>query len=289
VSGKPPRICVFGSANLDLVVRTPHFPAPGETILGGPFATFPGGKGANQAVAAARMGGEVCFVGCLGEDGNGERLASGLRDEGIDISALEVRSEAATGVALITVAEGGENHIVVAPGANSLPTRAWVRERSELFTDTDLLLLQLEIPIEAVEEAIGIASAAGVPVVLNAAPACSVSAEALAALDTLLVNELEHAALGGPSVARLVTTLGKRGARCLDRELIEQRAYPVQAVDTTAAGDAFAGALAVTRCERDDPEWFLPRCAAAGALACTTAGAQTSLPTRDSVEAMVAG
>ncbi len=283
----PPRINVFGSANLDLVVGTPHFPAPGETILGGPFATYPGGKGANQAVAAARMGGEVRFFGCVGGDENGEVLRGAMAREGIDLEHLETRGEAATGVALITVAEGGENHIVVAPGANALPDRAWVRERADSLCDCELLLLQLEVPVDAVEEAIHVASGAGVRVVLNAAPAQAVSGEALAALDTLLVNETEHRLLGEPKVARLVTTLGERGARCIAATSTDQPAFPIEAVDTTAAGDAFAGALAVCVSERDDPGWFLPRAAAAGALACTLPGAQSSLPRREEVEALL--
>lgn len=283
-----PRIHVFGSANLDLVVRTPRFPAPGETLLGGPFETFPGGKGANQAVAAARMGGAVRFFGCVGGDAHGERLRGAMAAEGIDLAHLESRAEAATGVALITVAESGENHIVVAPGANALPDREWVRERADALCDCDLLLLQLEIPVEAVEAAIRLASAAGVRVLLNAAPARPLSAGALAALDTLLVNEIEHEVLGSPRVARLVTTLGERGARCVVGEAVTvQPSYPITPVDTTAAGDAFAGALAVCAGERDDPRWYLPRAAAAGALACTVAGAQTSLPSRAAVEALV--
>lgn len=283
-----PRINVLGSANLDLVVRAPHFPAPGETILGGPFATFPGGKGANQAVAAARMGGEVRFFGCVGKDDHGAVLRAAMADEGIDLEHLEARVEAATGVALITVAAGGENHIVVAPGANALPDRAWVRERADSLCDCELLLLQLEVPALAVVEAIHIASNVGVRVMLNAAPAQALSPEALAALDTLLVNETEHRILGEPRVVRLVTTLGERGARCVAATTTDQPAFPVKAVDTTAAGDAFAGALAVCDGERDDPSWFLPRAAAAGALACTVAGAQTSLPRREEVETLVA-
>lgn len=288
-----PRLCLVGSANLDLVVQAPRFPRPGETLLGGPFATYPGGKGANQAVAAARLGAQVDFLGCVGDDDGGRSLLRVFAAEGVDTDSLEVRAGATTGVGVITVDPSGENHIVVAPGANGLPDAAWVEARADAIRRADALLLQLEIPLEANLRAARIARAAGVPVFLNAAPAAQLPGEFLALVDTLVVNQHEYELMGQPAVPRLVVTFGKGGARCIDRAAdgtitsdLRQASFGVEVVDTTAAGDAFCAAFATAWAAGEEPRDCLSWGTAAGALACCVAGAMPALPRRQAVRAM---
>lgn len=301
-----PTICVVGSINMDLVVRTPVLPAPGQTILGGPFNVFPGGKGANQAVAAARAGGRVAMVGCVGADANGATLRAGLSDEGIDASSVRTRVDAASGVALIAVDPAGQNTIIVAPGANATLTVADVEQAAAAIRESAVLLLQLEIPLPAVVAAAGIARAAGARVVLNPAPAAPLDDSVLALVDVLVPNETEAAtltglrpddwesagrtarALQGRGPRSVVMTLGSRGALLLDEDrLARQQPFAVTAVDATAAGDAFVGALAVALAEGRSLGESVRRGAAAGALAATVAGAQPSLPRRAQIEALL--
>jgi ribokinase len=288
-----PRLCVLGSANLDLVVQAPRFPRPGETLMGGPFATYAGGKGANQAVAAARLGAEVEFLGCVGDDDGGRNLVRLFEEEGVGIEALEVRRGAATGVGVITVDPAGENHIVVAPGANHLPDAAWVEARAARIRSADLLLLQLEVPLGANLRAAQIARAAGVPVYLNGAPAVELPAEILGLVDTLIVNQHEYELMGLPAVPRLVVTFGKGGARCIDFAADgartsdhRQGTFPVEVVDTTAAGDAFCAAFAVAAAAGEEMPSCLRWGTAAGALACTIAGAIPALPGLEAVRTL---
>jgi ribokinase len=296
------KILVVGSINMDLVVRVPHAPAPGETVLGGDFETFPGGKGANQAVAAARMGGEVTMVGRVGNDDFGNTLIHGLVEDKIKTTHVTKDSNAPTGIAMIAVAADGENMIVVASGANMQVSVEDVNKARELMRETDLLLLQLETPIEVLTAAVELANAYGVPVVLNPAPAQRLAKSLLASIEVITPNINELAILSGEQnldrgiqtlrnwgVRNLVVTLGANGARVVT-EAIDQHlpAYEVTAVDTTAAGDAFNGALAVSLAEGKPLLEAVRFGMAAGALAATKRGAQPSLPTREAVTGFLA-
>jgi ribokinase len=292
------KILVVGSINMDLVVRVPHAPAPGETVLGGDFETFPGGKGANQAVAAARMGAEVTMVGRVGNDDFGNTLIQGLVEDKIKTNHVIKDHEAASGVAMIAVADNGENLIVVASGANMAVSIEDVHKARDIMRESDLLLVQLECPLDVVSAAINLAHAHHVPVVLNPAPAQPLEKSLLAKVDVLTPNEYELKLLSGETdlesslhvlrewgVKSLVVTLGANGARVVSDEVDEHiPAYPVTAVDTTAAGDAFTGALAVTLAEGKSLVEAVRYSVAAGALATTRVGAQPSLPTRAAVE-----
>ncbi len=301
------RITVVGSLNMDLVVRAPRIPRPGETIIGGEFRTVPGGKGANQAVAAARLGGQVSMVGRVGSDAFAQSLLDGLAADGVDHTFVTQDPEAATGVALIVVDDAGENSIVVASGANMRLSPADVNAAEAVIAGADVLLLQLEVPLAAVVQAARAARAHGAMVVLNPAPACPLPHELLSLVDVLVPNESETAllthlpvgdraeieaaaiALRELGVDTVVLTLGERGALLVgegEMELVP--AFEVTPVDTTAAGDAFVGGFAVALAEgrslTDAVRWGN----AAGALATTRLGAQPSLPTRRAVEALVA-
>ncbi len=295
------KILIVGSLNMDLVVRVPHSPKPGETVLGGDFETFPGGKGANQAVAAARMGGEVTMVGRVGNDNFGDTLIQGMVDNNIRTSYVVKDSEVPTGIAMIAVAADGENLIVVASGANFQVSAEDVNTTRDIMRETDLLLLQLECPIEAVTAAVDLAKAYDVPVVLNPAPAQPLSQHLLANVNVLTPNEEELLMLTDEKeiekaidkaldwgVKNLVITLGANGARVItagtDKHI---PAHEITAVDTTAAGDAFNGALAVMLAEGKPLLEAVNYGMAAGALAATKRGAQPSLPTRDAVEALM--
>jgi len=267
----PPSLTVVGSVNLDLVARVERLPKPGETVSDADFARHPGGKGANQAVAAARLGAEVRFVGAVGADSFAEEALAGLRTAGCEL-AVETVDEP-TGVALIYVDSKGETQIVVAPGANS-------RLRP---TETDgALLCQLEIPSEVVE-----AAAAGASFFcLNAAPARPVAAELIRRSDLVVVNRYELAALPEPPPLAALT-LGAEGAVLLEHGEEVARAAPpaVEAVDGTAAGDAFTACLVVSLLEGRSREQALARACVAGALAASRVGAQPSLPTAAEVDA----
>lgn len=298
----PARVCVLGSVNMDLVARAPRLPEPGETVLGGPFGAFPGGKGANQAVAAARMGAAVAFIGRVGADSNGRALRGALAREGLDLSALSETREAATGVALITVdASRGENTIVVASGANHTLTARDVEAGAGLIRSAGVLLLQLEVPPEANEAGAEIARAAGRPIVLNAAPSSRLGQDMLEAVQVVVANRGEAASLASlapdvpPEVLarellRLgaksaVVTLGSDGAVvAAGGEVLPVETPGVEAVDTVGAGDAFCGALAAMLAEGRDLADAARIGCVAGALATTTPGAIPSLPVRDAVE-----
>jgi ribokinase len=280
------RIVVVGSANLDLVVTAPVLPRPGETVLGGEFTTVPGGKGANQAVAAARAGGQVGFVGAVGDDDFARSQRDNLVAAGVDVSRLRT-VPGPSGIALIAVDEHAENLIVVAPGANAALTDLDAADRAAI-SGADVLLCQLEIPVETVAQA----AAAGTFTVLNAAPARQLPAEVLSTVDLLVVNEGEAEVLAQAGdlldlVPRVVTTLGARGAAYADRDgmRLDVAAPKVRAVDTTAAGDAFTGALAVAWAEGRPVEEAVRWACVAGAVCATRPGASSSLPTRAEIEA----
>lgn len=307
VLGKGKKIVVIGSSNTDMVVRTPALPRPGETVLGGEFFMAPGGKGANQAVAAARAGGEVHFVARIGDDIFGRRSRDGFAAAGVHVEHVVVDKDRPSGVALIIVEADGENCIAVAPGANAALTAADIRKAKGLIASADIVLMQLESPQEAVEEAAGIASSAGVPVVLNPAPARTLGDDLLKRVTCLTPNETEAEiltgitlikntdlaeaaeALLGKGLEAVLITLGPKGAYVATRERKAMvPAFQVITVDTTAAGDAFNGALAVALAEKK-PLFEAARFAnAAAALATTKMGAQPSLAARTEIEKLLA-
>ncbi|HEY3310025.1 MAG TPA: ribokinase [Anaerolineales bacterium] len=298
-------IVVVGSLNMDLVVRMPRIPRPGETLLGGVFSTVPGGKGANQAVAAARLGAHVSMVGCVGTDPFGEVMRSTLRAEGIDIGhILEIPAEA-TGVALIQVDALGQNTIAVASGANFRLTGADVENAMQAIGDFDALVMPLETPLDTIYTAARIANDKGAKVLLNPAPAQILESDLLGLVDVLLPNEHEiglmtkmpveskaatiRAAekLLSQGVKNVIVTVGSQGAIFLDGKTGESLSIPawqVQAVDTTAAGDCFVGGLAVGMCEGKSLPLAAEFASAAAAISVTRPGAQPSLPRRVEVE-----
>ncbi|MEX2534529.1 MAG: ribokinase [Trueperaceae bacterium] len=300
------KVLVVGSVNIDLVTRVKRFPRPGETLLGSDYETHHGGKGANQAVAAARLGAEVSFLGRVGRDDFGQRLRRGLSEEGIATGRL-IDVEGASGAAFITLDATGQNTIIVAPGANSrlepddLP--------AEAFSQADVVVLQLEIPTATVMRGIDLGRQSGVKVIVNAAPAGAMTVDELAGCDLLVVNETEAATLlpGGSAVEpeRLLEALGERfpavvltlGSKGLlwrsagesgRAESGRARAHPVIVVDTTAAGDAFVGAAAAALAGGSGLEEAVRLGNAAGALAVTKAGAQPSLPRLEELQRLLA-
>ena len=303
--GSRPTIVVIGSANMDLVVKTERIPAPGETVLGGEFFELPGGKGANQAVAAARLGGNVTFVGRLGSDGFGDSLLMQLESNGIDVSHVGRSTDAASGVALIGVDATGQNSIIVAPGANGLLTIGDIEASRDAIVAATVLVAQLEIPEEVVFHAIRIATDAGVCTILNPAPFASgrsLPADVLACVDVLVPNEHEAAAMLGikptaepdfDEMARqllnlgarsVVITIGKEGAIVADHDGVSHVAAPtVTSVDSTAAGDCFAGGLAVGLSEGQTLLQAVRFASAAASISVTRLGAQPSLPYRSEV------
>lgn len=289
-------IVVVGSLNMDLVVRAPRHPQPGETLIGGDFQTFPGGKGANQAVAAARLGAQVRMIGRVGGDAFGEALLQTVRQDGVDTTFIRRDEQAASGVALITLDAAGQNTIVVAPGANMRVTPQDIEEAEAAFAGADLLLMQLECPLEAVQAAAQMAHRHGLQVVLNPAPARPLPAALLAQTDYLLPNQSElrlladgeadvnraAARLMAEGVRNLVVTLGEEGALLVTAENQEHLpAFRVPVMDTVAAGDAFAGAFCVALAEGKPLHEAVLWGNAAGAIAVTRPGAQPSMPNRE--------
>jgi ribokinase len=300
------KIVVIGSSNTDMVIRTPRIPRPGETVLGGEFFMAPGGKGANQAVAAARAGGDVHFIARVGDDVFGRESVDGFMNDGIHVERIVRDRNAPSGVALIIVGPDGENCIAVASGANARLGVADVRQAKPLITSADIVLMQLESPLETVREAAEIASSAGVPVVLNPAPARALSDDVLKRVSYLTPNETEAEILTGITLIKksdlakaadvllakgmkaVLITLGAKGVYVATREKKEvMPAFKVIPVDTTAAGDAFNGALAVALAE-GKPLFEAARFAnAAAALATTKMGAQPSLAVRTEIEKLL--
>lgn len=284
-------IVVVGSVNRDLVARVAHHPVPGETVLSSGHETMPGGKGANQAVAAARLGGDVAFVGRVGADDAGTALADEFAREDVDARCLVVDPDAPSGLAIITVDDAGENCIVVSPGANGRVTPADIGAAGAALMAGTVTLLQLEVPLSAV---IAAAEASQGIVVLNAAPAARLPDTLLRATDVLVVNRGELEALTGsdePISARglpvpvTVVTLGADGASVVRAGTIISVPSPqVVAVDTTGAGDTFCGALAVGLDEGRSLDESVRRAVVAGSLAVTAIGARSGMPTRTEVE-----
>ncbi len=277
MAGAPPKIAVVGSINLDLVARCERLPRPGETVTGATFERIPGGKGANQALAAARLGADVRLVGAVGEDPFADEALSLLREGRVDLDSVRTVAQP-TGVALVFVGDDGEDEIVVAPGANR------AAEAGELG-DTDAVLCQLEIPVATVAEAGRQAHF----FCLNAAPARALPAEVLAEVDLLVVNRYELEVVGRYE-GLTALTLGAEGAVLLagEKEVARAAPPPVEAVDGTGAGDAFTACLLVSLLEGRVREEALRRACAAGALAASRPGAQPSLPTANDVDAILA-
>lgn len=302
-----PALVVVGSINLDLVVRCAALPRPGQTVTGDDLQEHGGGKGANQAVAAARLGARTTLIGRVGDDGAGQRLRAGLASEGVTVPGDLVSAAVPSGTAIIAVERGGENHILLVPGANALLTPADVERHVEHIRTAQVLLLQLEIPTPTVIAAARIAHAAGVRVLLDPAPAPTRLDPALFAVDLLSPNRSEAEALVGrplPTIAAVsdaarelvargagavVITLGADGAVvCAEGKTHHLPTFPVDAVDATAAGDAFKAALAVRWAEGASLEDAVRFALAAGSLAASRPGAQPSLPHRHEVDALLA-
>ena len=297
-------ILVIGSLNADLVVRAPRFPTPGETISGEDLAIIPGGKGANQAVAASRQGASVAMVGRVGKDAFGPMLTQNLQKNNVDTAHVRI-DPAATGTAIIVVDAEGQNSIVLSPGANGKFTPIDVDAVS--FQDAKMLLLQLEIPLRTVVHTASVARQNGLRVILNPAPARPIPDSLLADVDILVPNESELQLLTGTpvtdvtsaeaaarallaiGVGTVITTLGSNGALLVTSERTTHvSAFSVDVVDTTAAGDAFIGGLAAALLQGKSLEEAVRYGNASGALAATKFGAQPSLPTADEVEILLA-
>jgi len=296
------KIIVIGSSNTDMIVKVPRIPAPGETILGGKFVKAAGGKGANQAVAAARSGGEVTFIANTGDDNFGKEAIEGFKNEGINTDHIFVDNETPSGVALIFVGEDGENSIAVASGANGTLTPSQIDQIEHIIADGNILLAQLETPLETVEQAIKIANEHGIKVILNPAPAQSLSDDLLKRIDILTPNQSEAELLTGTKVVdeqnakeasssliskgvkTVILTLGSDGAFLMSKDVQKMiPGFKVDAEDTTAAGDTFNGALAVGLADGKTIEGAITWAHAAAALAVTKMGAQPSIPNHNEI------
>ena len=298
-----PRVCVVGSANLDYTVALPRLPRVGETVSAGTLLVNRGGKGANQAVAARRLGAEVRLIGCVGDDDAGAAMRRALDEQGIGVEGVVTAPGEATGTALIFVDREGHNQIGVAPGANHRLTVEMARAGEPSIEWAQVLVSQLEVPVPVVRWALETARRHGVPTVLNPAPVQELSDELLGLVTYLTPNAGEVAALTGIEVSDLdsgrraaarlcergvgtvIITLGEEGALVYDgATAVHFEAFPIEAVDTTGAGDAFNGALAVGLSAGGSLEQVIPLASAAAALTCTRRGAQDALPDRADVE-----
>lgn len=297
-------IAIVGSLNMDLVVKTERIPRPGETVMGLGFRQIPGGKGANQADAAAKLGAEVLMIGCVGDDAMGELLRSSLAKDGVLVDHISTISGVSTGVAAILVESSGNNSITVAPGANRCLTTSDIKGLEPILAQSNILLTQLETPLETVKESLTIARQHGIKTILNPAPAVDLEDEILKRTDLLTPNETELERLTSMptttiqeieaagmnllerGVKELIVTLGEKGCLYLSGDQKKQYpAYPVKAVDTTAAGDSFNAALAVSLSQGKSMEEAISFAMKVGAMTVTKEGAQTSLPLLSEVEA----
>ena len=297
------RLVVLGSVNADHVLRVPHFPRPGETLTGHSYQVVPGGKGANQAVAAARLGAAVSFIARIGDDAIGRQMKTGFANDGIDVSAVELDDKLPTGIAIIYVSDEGENSIGLSTEANGALDTAMVKRHEAMIAGAHTLLLQLEVPLESVFEAAKLARSHGTRVVLNPAPAQPLSSELLALVDLITPNQTEAELLTGVKVtgeasaaqasarfhqmgiADVMITLGSQGVYCSNAK--QQALIPgfrVEAVDTTAAGDTFNGALLAAELAGADFHSAVRFAHGAAALSVTRFGAQSSIPGKQEVD-----
>ena len=296
------KIVVVGSSNTDMVVKVPHIPAPGETVLGSELLTIPGGKGANQAVGAARAGGDVVFIACVSDDTFGKESIENYKKDGIETSFIKIKPGLHSGVALINVAADGENSIAVAPGANSHLLPEDIIKARDAFAGAGAVLTQLEIPMETVSTVASIAGEFGVPMILNPAPGAKLTQDLLKKISIITPNETEAALLTGtkevnddtiPVMAKklydlgietVIITLGSRGVYLLDSEFQGMiPGYRVKAVDTTAAGDVFNGALATALSGKKTVREAIDFAQRAAAISVTRMGAQPSAPKLDEI------
>ncbi|MBW4657903.1 MAG: ribokinase [Drouetiella hepatica Uher 2000/2452] len=293
-------VIVFGSINMDLVARTPRIPAPGETLTGHGFAMIPGGKGANQAVAVARLGVPTQMVGRAGSDSFGQDLVKALRHSGVGCDRVTIDDSTQSGIALITVEDTGENNIVIIPGANGRIDESDLERLKQILPSSKVLMLQLEIPLLMVVAAARAAKAIGVTVILDPAPARSdLPDELYSLIDILTPNQVEASQLAGIPVTDLesaakasailykrgiptvITKLGEQGSYCItEMESFCTPAFPVESIDTVAAGDCFNGGLAAGLAHGMSLRQAIAQATAAAALSVTKAGAQPSLPTQ---------
>jgi ribokinase len=297
------KIVVVGSSNTDMIIKVPHVPVPGETIIGGKFSTAAGGKGANQAVAAARAGGDVTFVARVGEDMFGRQARDGFVKDNINVDHVLTDKDAPSGVALIFVGEDGENSIAVASGSNANLSPSDVETASDAISSADILIMQLETPLETVQKAASIASENGVKVILNPAPAQALSDDILSHVSILTPNESEAElltsikvenekdaaaaadALMAKGIETVIVTMGPKGAFVVTADSKEAvPGFSVKAVDATAAGDVFNGTLAVAIAEGKPLNEAVSFANAAAALSVTKLGAQPSAPTREEID-----
>ena len=295
-------ICVIGSLNMDLVVNVDTMPKPGQTIIGSNFKEVPGGKGANQAVAMARLNGNVSMIGKVGEDGFGQTLINSLKNDKVDTTYIQT-SKGATGVALITVDKNAQNSIVVSPGANFEVKEDDIDNNIEAIKNSDIVVLQLETPLNTIKYALNKAKELNKYTILNPAPAVKLDDEIIKNVDLLTPNETELEIISGVSieteediqkaaqimiekgVKELIVTLGSKGSLYINKEKsMFKKAYKVEAVDTTAAGDSYTGALAVALSQDKSIEDAMDFASKVGALSVLKEGAQSSLPTLEDVE-----
>ncbi|MCR8843232.1 ribokinase [Paenibacillus sp. SC116] len=294
-----PRITVIGSLNMDLVTVTSNVPNAGETVHGERFATTCGGKGANQAVACARLGAQVTMIGCVGDDAFGTMMVNNLRNEGINTEGIRIIPNQTSGIAAITIADG-DNRIIIVAGANEEVTPAYILEYESIIAQSDLVLIQLEIPQEAVEKAVAIANQHQVPIMLNPAPAIHLDESFLAQLSWITPNEHELDIVTGSqpnsnpddmhwqaklskSPTRIIMTKGADGAYWADESghIHHSAGFKVTVVDTTGAGDTFNSALAVALAEQRSLQDAVQWATAAGAMSVTKFGAQAGMPSRE--------
>ena len=295
-------ICVIGSLNMDLVVNVDKMPKPGQTIIGSNFKEVPGGKGANQAVAMARLNGNVSMIGKVGEDGFGQTLINSLKNDKVDTTYIKT-TKGATGVALITVDNNAQNSIVVSPGANFEVKEEDIDNNIEAIKNSDIVVLQLETPLNTIKYALKKSKELNKYTILNPAPALKLDDEIIKNVDLLTPNETELEIISGVSieieediqkaaqimiekgVKELIVTLGSKGSLYINKEKsIFKKAYKVEAVDTTAAGDSYTAALAVALSKDKNIEEAMDFASKVGALSVLKEGAQSSLPTLEDVE-----
>ena len=295
-------ICVIGSLNMDLVVNVDTMPKPGQTIIGSNFKEVPGGKGANQAVAMARLNGNVSMIGKVGEDGFGQTLINSLKNDKVDTTYIQT-SKGATGVALITVDKNAQNSIVVSPGANFEVKEDDIDNNIEAIKNSDIVVLQLETPLNTIKYALNKAKELNKYTILNPAPAVKLDDEIIKNVDLLTPNETELEIISGVSieteediqkaaqimiekgVKELIVTLGSKGSLYINKEKsMFKKAYKVEAMDTTAAGDSYTGALAVALSQDKNIEDAMDFASKVGAFSVLKEGAQSSLPTLEDVK-----
>ena len=295
-------ICVIGSLNMDLVVNVDTMPKPGQTIIGSNFKEVPGGKGANQAVAMARLNGNVSMIGKVGEDGFGQTLINSLKNDKVDTTYIQT-TKGSTGVALITVDKNAQNSIVVSPGANFEVKEEDIDNNIEAIKNSDIVVLQLETPLNTIKYALNKAKELNKYTILNPAPALKLDDEIIKNVDLLTPNETELEIISGVSieneediqkaaqimiekgVKELIVTLGSKGSLYINKEKsMFKKAYKVEAIDTTAAGDSYTGALAVALSNDKDVEEAMDFASKVGALSVMKEGAQSSLPTLEDVK-----